>query len=267
MKKYYKIGEMSKIYDIGKDSLIYYEELEIIKPIRDNNGYRLYDISNAWELNLIKELRELNIPMKRIKEYLENRDLESTKKILKEEMKIIDNELAKLMRNKKNIKERLNTMEKTATNLQFDKIQVVTIKERRILKLGIEDINEVSCIIKKLQQEYKSLFYILGNNKIGVTYNTKKVVQGNELSYKDAFYIVENNESYDIKLNEGDYVTYTYKGSYDKELTYINNIMDFIKENNYKITGDIIKICKINIHETGKEDEFISEIQIPVSLC
>ena len=102
MKKYYKIGEMSNIYDIGKDSLIYYEELGIIKPIRDSNGYRLYDISNAWELNLIKELRELNIPMKRIKEYLVDRNLESTKKILKEEMKIIDNEIEKVDNNIKN---------------------------------------------------------------------------------------------------------------------------------------------------------------------
>ena len=53
MKKYYKIGEISKIYGIGKDSLIYYEELGIIKPVRDTNGYRLYDVKDAWELNLI----------------------------------------------------------------------------------------------------------------------------------------------------------------------------------------------------------------------
>ena len=33
----------------------------------------------------------------------------------------------------------------------------------------------------------------------------------------------------------------------------------------YKINaGDIIKICRINIHETGNEDEFISEIQVPI---
>ena len=264
MKKYYKIGEMSKIYDIGKDSLIYYEELGIIKPIRDSNGYRLYDISNAWELNLIKELRELNIPMKRIKEYLVDRNLETTKKILKEEMKIIDNEIEKLTQNKDNIKERLNTIKKIDNNLEFNKIQVVPIKERGLLKLDIDDINEVSCIIKKLQQEYRSLFYILGNNKIGVTYNTEKILESNEISYKDAFYIVKNDEPYDMQLNKNNYITYTYKGSYDKEPIYINNIIDFIKKNNYKIAGDIIKICRINIHETGNEDEFISEIQVPI---
>jgi DNA-binding transcriptional MerR regulator len=51
MKQYYKIGEISEIYEIGKDSLIYYEELGIIKPSMGENGYRLYNIKDVWKLN------------------------------------------------------------------------------------------------------------------------------------------------------------------------------------------------------------------------
>ena len=42
MKEYYKIGEISALYNIGADSLRYYEELGILKPKRDSNGYRMY---------------------------------------------------------------------------------------------------------------------------------------------------------------------------------------------------------------------------------
>lgn len=265
MKKYYKIGEISKIYGIGKDSLIYYEELGIIKPVRDTNGYRLYDVKDAWELNLIKELREFDIPMKRIKEYLQNRNLDSTKKILEEEIKIIDGEIETLNNNKKNLKERLTIIENIDNGLELNKIQVVHIKERGVLKLDIDDINEANCIIKRLKKEYEDLFYIMGSNKIGITYDTETIMENNKISYKNAFYIIESTSSYDEKLSESQYVTYSYKGSYNNDITYINNMLKFIKENNYKITGDIIKICKINIHETEKENEFISEIQIPVS--
>ncbi len=45
MKDYYKIGEISKIYGIGRDSLMYYEEIGILRPVRDINGYRMYNIS------------------------------------------------------------------------------------------------------------------------------------------------------------------------------------------------------------------------------
>ena len=43
---------------------MYYEKLGILNPIRDKNGYRLYNINDIWRLNLIKELRALNFPMK-----------------------------------------------------------------------------------------------------------------------------------------------------------------------------------------------------------
>ena len=75
MKDYYKIGEISEMYDMSRDSLMYYEKLGIIKPTRDDNGYRLYNVSDIWRLNLIKELKSLGFSFKMIKEYLENRDL------------------------------------------------------------------------------------------------------------------------------------------------------------------------------------------------
>ena len=46
MKDYYKINEISKLYGIGVDSLRYYEKLGILRPRRDTNGYRLYDLKD-----------------------------------------------------------------------------------------------------------------------------------------------------------------------------------------------------------------------------
>ena len=42
MEKYFKIGEISKLYHIGPDSLRYYEKIGILKPKRGENQYRLY---------------------------------------------------------------------------------------------------------------------------------------------------------------------------------------------------------------------------------
>ncbi len=40
----------------------------------------------------------------------------------------------------------------------------------------------------------------------------------------------------------------------------------YIKEQGYQIIGNPIEIYKLDIHETGKEEEFVTEIQIPVQL-
>ena len=71
MKDYYKINEISKLYGIGVDSLRYYERLGILKPRRDTNGYRLYDLKDMYKLTVIRDLRKLDFSMSQIKEFLD----------------------------------------------------------------------------------------------------------------------------------------------------------------------------------------------------
>ena len=47
-KDTFKIGELSKLFDIGVDSIRYYEKVGILHPVRnDENNYRMYTIDDA----------------------------------------------------------------------------------------------------------------------------------------------------------------------------------------------------------------------------
>ena len=59
MKNFFKIGEISKLYGIGVDSIRYYEEIGIINPKRSESGYRHYSIHDIWKLNVIRDLRSI----------------------------------------------------------------------------------------------------------------------------------------------------------------------------------------------------------------
>ncbi|MEG0238415.1 MAG: MerR family transcriptional regulator, partial [Clostridium sp.] len=72
-RKYYKTGDLSKIYKLGRDSIKYYEKLGLLNPVRDSNSYRMYTIKDICNLNLIRELRSLDFSMQRIKEYIEKK--------------------------------------------------------------------------------------------------------------------------------------------------------------------------------------------------
>ncbi len=48
MKKHFKIGEISKLYNIGVDSIRYYEEIGLLNPDRSESGYRHYSIHDIW---------------------------------------------------------------------------------------------------------------------------------------------------------------------------------------------------------------------------
>ena len=269
MKDYYKIGEISKIYGIGRDSLMYYEDIGILKPFRDKNGYRMYKLSDIWRLNLIKELRSLNFPMKKIKEYLDDRNIESTKKILNKEISLIDEKIEELLSYKQNIMKRLDTINDELRNLKLYEIDLVYINKRKALELNanITKDEEFDFLIQKLQKDYENRFTILGNNNIGSSFCLDKIKQGIYNEFKSVFCFLEDEEEiYNIIFNEGYYLTLTYKGEYKNNKHHINKMFKYIEERGYKIISDPIEIYKIDIHETEDINEFVTEIQIPVDI-
>ena len=269
MKDYYKIGEISKIYGIGRDSLMYYEDIGILKPFRDKNGYRMYKLSDIWRLNLMKELRSLNFPMKKIKEYLDDRNIESTKEILNTEIILIDEKIEELLSYKQNIMKRLDTINDELRNLKLYEIDLVYINKRksRELNANITKDEEFDFLIQKLQKDYENRFTILGNNNIGSSFCLDKIKQGIYNEFKSVFCFLEDEEEiYNIIFNEGYYLTLTYKGKYKNNKHYINKMFKYIEEKGYKIISDPIEIYKIDIHETEDINEFITEIQIPVDI-
>ena len=110
MKQFYKIGEISKLYQIGPDSLRYYEELGLLNPTRGENGYRMYGLNDLWRLNVIRDLRKLNFPMEKIASYIRSRSVATTKELLNEELSIIDTHIQTLTQLRENVSERLNTL-------------------------------------------------------------------------------------------------------------------------------------------------------------
>ena len=269
MKDYYKIGEISKIYGIGRDSLMYYEDIGILKPFRDKNGYRMYKLSDIWRLNLIKELRSLNFPMKKIKEYLDDRNIESTKEILNKEIILIDEKIEELLSYKQNIMKRLDTINDELRNLKLYEIDLVYINKRKALELNanITKDEEFDFLIQKLQKDYENRFTILGNNNIGSSFCLDKIKQGIYNEFKSVFCFLEDEEEiYNIIFNEGYYLTLTYKGEYKNNKHHINKMFKYIEEKGYKIISDPIEIYKIDIHETEDINEFVTEIQIPVDI-
>ena len=269
MKDYYKIGEISKIYGIGRDSLMYYEDIGILKPFRDKNGYRMYKLSDIWRLNLIKELRSLNFPMKKIKEYLDDRNIESTKEILNKEIILIDEKIEELLSYKQNIMKRLDTINDELRNLKLYEIDLVYINKRKALEVNanITKDEEFDFLIQKLQKDYENRFTILGNNNIGSSFCLDKIKQGIYNEFKSVFCFLEDEEEiYNIIFNEGYYLTLTYKGKYKNNKHYINKMFKYIEEKGYKIISDPIEIYKIDIHETEDINEFITEIQILVDI-
>ena len=114
MKNYYKISEISKLYGIGTDTVRYYEKVGILKPKRDVNGYRSYNLQDIYKLNVIRDLRELDFSTERIKEYLDFQSLDNTLSLLHEESALLNRQLEELSLRRSAMERRIEVLKVAA---------------------------------------------------------------------------------------------------------------------------------------------------------
>ncbi|MEF9990463.1 MAG: MerR family transcriptional regulator [Romboutsia sp.] len=268
-RKYYKTGDLSKIYKLGRDSIKYYEKLGLLNPVRDSNSYRMYTIKDICNLNLIRELRSLDFSMQRIKEYIENRNIQSTKHMLKEEIELIEKKVDELNCHRNSLKNRLSSIEKCIEHTTFNRIELLYMNKRKALTVdsNVRFDENVDYLIQKLSEKFEDRFYILGNSNFGAVFNSESFSNNIFNNYKHTFYLLdENATNYNFILDEGYYVTYTYKGDYTQYCQVFDMLYKFIEINQYTILGDPIEIYKIDVYETSLEDEYVTQVQIPVKL-
>lgn len=267
MKEYYKIGEISNLYNIGTDSLRYYEEVGILKPKRDQNGYRMYSINDIRTLNILRELRSIGFSVNQIKKHLKSFNLETTKELFEDAVVTIDKKVSELNLLKSQLIERIEEIKyHTETEEVCEKIEIRSMEERHILKLSENVLRdeELDFVIKKLQSEYEDQLYIIGNGDIGATIPLDYLKQGGYGLFDSAFYIVDKNEEFDSLISGGDYVCMTVKGSYSKIPSSWQKVLKYAEDQGLTLEGQAIELYIIDNHDTSDEKEYITQLQIKV---
>ncbi|MFD1175819.1 helix-turn-helix domain-containing protein [Paenibacillus puldeungensis] len=80
---------MSKLFQIDIRTLRYYDEIHLFTPAFVDNvtGYRYYSIEQFERLNTILYLKALNVPLKEIKQFIDQRDIHHILSLLKEQQR------------------------------------------------------------------------------------------------------------------------------------------------------------------------------------
>lgn len=109
---YFTTGEFAKILGVTKHTLFYYDEIGLFSPAVKNeeNGYRYYFVWQIDTFQTLSVLQKLGMPLKEIKEYLENRGVEQLLPILVEKEREIDGEIETLVNIKKFISREIETI-------------------------------------------------------------------------------------------------------------------------------------------------------------
>lgn len=260
MKDSFKIGEISKLYHIGTDSLRYYEELGILTPKRGANQYRLYSLNDLWKLNVIRDLRSLDFSMERIKEYMDHRSIQSTEELLTEELLVIENKIQELQELKENVQTRLHTIQE-AKQHSIGKIEKKYIEARHCYAIhsGYDSDEEMDMLIKRLLNKDEHNLYIIGNNRIGSILSLESVYRNCFRDYQSVFIISDRGDEI---LPAGEYLTICYRGDCNQNKIFLPKLLEFAKKQNLSPIGPVLEILWIDIHQAEDTQEHITELQI-----
>ncbi len=269
-KKLFGIGEVARMFHISVSSLRHYENIGLLKPeyIAPKSGYRYYGTEQFEVLNTIRYLRMLDMPLKEIGSFVNNRDIDYMKERLQQQKAIVIQKQQELKRIERKIEHRLNWLDDAQRGPQ-NEISVLKLPERRIVwidkSLKIDTLLDMEEPIRLLDQSDAEAVVFLG--KVGVGISREHLLTEAIERYDGAFLVLDQEDIYRGNTSiipEAMYVRVRFCGSHTEAAKQYRKLLDYIKRNGMQITGFSQEITLIDSGITNDQEKFVTEICIPV---
>lgn len=270
--KLFQIGEISKLFHISVSSIRHYEDIGLVKPeyIDPQTGYRYFSIRQFEVFNSIRYLRNLDMPLSEISDFLKNRDVEKIEEKLIKQKAVVAEKLRELEKTQRKIDNRLHRL-REARESKLDEIvfqkspafKIFWIDERLSID-GYYDMEEPTI---KLAKEQTNAMIFLG--KVGVGISAEHLNKRNFDCYDGVFLLLDEEDIFEGKIErlpETDCVILRFCGSHVEAPQRYEKLLDYIETHNLKISGFSREITIIDYGITNDTEKFVTEISIPVTV-
>ena len=138
MQNRFSIGEMSRLMNVPVKTLRYYDEIGLFKPIEVNRqtGYRYYSTEQFEQLDIIKYLRLLGVPLAEITAHFTHRRVEHFLQLLKRQEEAIGDKIRELELTRRKFGSRIAELESALTGVEIGVPIIKHFPERKILSHG-----------------------------------------------------------------------------------------------------------------------------------
>ena len=196
MKEFFTIGEISKLFNINRKTLRYYDEIDLFKPsyVDEHNKYRYYSIDQFECLETIQYLKELGLTLNKIKYHLNTLNLSSIVDSLEYQNQIIEEKIKELRGMQEKINNKIFQIQ-DATKLDLlENIRELDFEQRCVIEYK-ENISyrDVELLVRKLAKisQYKvSLTY----GDVGISISKENLKNKKYTEYNRAFVVVEEGQ-------------------------------------------------------------------------
>ena len=266
MKEYYQIHELAKLFDLCPDTLRYYEEKGLLHPVRGENRYRRYGIQDVCTLNIVRSLRELDLPTGEIRSYLERRSVGETLTLLEREAALLRRRMEGLEAALGQAEERRRRLEEYS-QVTDGRVEIIREPVRPCVCLEKDIIleGEVDFQLKRLEQRHQDYIQIIGSQCMGAAVDEESLKRGIYNHFSRVFFLTSPGLPFDDILPEGEYARLYYRGGYTRLEEHCRTLVAGIAQMGRQVVGAPLELYRIDAHDTNLEEEYVTELQVLVT--
>lgn len=270
MKDFFTIGEVAELFHMNIRTLRYYDEIGLLHPQRTDEatGYRYYTTTQFERLNTIKYLRALDMPLKKIMQFFENRDVDVLHLLLEEHLEQTREKIRSLQRIEKKLSNSISTL-KEAVRPWTDEIRLHVFEKRRIAylrkEIPLEDNLEYP--IRELER-VNMLEPVMFLGKVGVSISINNMSADCFDHFSGIFVLLGQEDSdpgEERYLPSGPYACVRFHGTHKEAAAQYRRVIAYMKEHQYQFAGDSVEVTLIDGGFTSDSSRYVTEIQIPYS--
>lgn len=271
MKTIYSIGETAKTHGISKQTLIYYDRINLLKPHHSDpkTGYRYYSMEEFATLDVILLLKEIGVPLNQIKDYLDHRDINSSIALFQTQEQRLEQKIRALKQLQDKIKNKLLVFsDYEQSDYEEDIVFMRKHPPLHIIEMEIDEPGELPQLdiaMKKLMQYMRKKRYVF-NYQVGTTVKKSALDQGEYQYNQTIFTIVDKplKDPYYRLIEEASYTEIYFKGNYDSFEEPYEKLLNYIKTHKLTIIGPAYELNISDMFSVRDRNEYITEIRIPV---
>jgi DNA-binding transcriptional MerR regulator len=272
MGKLFLIGEISKLFRIDIRTLRYYDEIRLFTPalVDEQTGYRYYAIEQFERLNTILYLKALNIPLKEMKQFIDNRNMDDVLVLLKEQKTRTEEKLREFRRIDQKLDKLIRQIEDVYNPEELFRIREVWLPEQKLILLKQRihpgDNLEMSIRLLENSSNLKSSIFL---GQVGLTISAAHLEQGQFDEYNSIFVFVEPDQpppqSTALKILAGQqYLLVRFIGTHTDAAPYYERLLAYAREKKYSPAEDALEITYVDYGLSQDTSRFVTEIRLPV---
>ena len=274
MKNRYKISEIAKIFNISRQTLIFYHKKNILVPniIDEENGYRYYSNEQIWDLFFLLTLKKAGFSLEEIKRYVEIKNSDESIMFLENKINEIDKKISELKKSKKTILKKLeNIRDFSSTSTKEEEFKLEEIEDIKWYSIDMKDETdegEMATNYEKLNSFAKK--YSIDDIEYITMTEIKNIetvkIDGGIVPVKKVGIVIPKNvvieKSEDLIL--GKVISIKYNNPYSNLVKTYQNLKSYIEKNGYKTYGYAIEIAHELTISTEKGIGGILKIVVPI---